>query len=94
MELRPLADRVVLKQVEAEEITKGGIILTSASQERPEIFEVVVVGPGGLVDGSDVMMELEVGDRVIMNKYSGTTVTIENVDYTIVKQGDILAVVV
>jgi len=94
MELKPLADRVVLKQIEAEEKTKSGIILSSAAQEKPEIYEVVCVGPGGLVDGNDVIMEVEPGDRVITGKFSGTSVRVDDVDYTIVRQGDILAIVV
>ncbi len=94
MELKPLGDKVVLKQIEAEEKTKSGIILTSAAQEKPDIYEVVAVGPGGMVDGNDVMMEVEPGDRVITNRYSGTTVKIDDVEYNIVKQSDILAIVV
>ena len=93
MELRPLADRVVLKQIEAEEKTKSGIILASAAQEKPEIYEVVVVGPGGMIDGNDVIMEVEPGDRVITGKYSGTTVKVDEEEYTIVRQSDILAIV-
>ena len=94
MELKPLADRVVLKQIEAEEKTKSGIILSSAAQEKPEIYEVVCVGPGGLVDGNDVIMEVEPGDRVITGKFSGTSVKVDEIDYTIVRQSDILAIVV
>ena len=93
MKLKPLADRVVLKQVEAEEKTQGGIILTSAGQEKPEIYEVIVVGPGGMVDGQEVKMEVQVGQRVIMGKYTGTNVKLEGETYTIVKQNDILCVV-
>ena len=93
MKLKPLADRVVLKQVEAEEKTKGGIILTSAGQEKPEIYEVIVVGPGGFIDGQEVEMEVEAGDRVIMGKYSGTNVKLDGETYTIVRQSDILAIV-
>lgn len=93
MKLKPLADRVVLKQVEAEEKTKGGIILTSAGQEKPEIYEVIVVGPGGFIDGQEVEMEVEAGDKVIMGKYSGTNVKLDGETYTIVKQSDILAIV-
>ncbi|MCD7838532.1 MAG: co-chaperone GroES, partial [Clostridiales bacterium] len=74
MKLKPLADRVVLKQIEAEEKTKGGIILTSAGQEKPQVYEVIVVGPGGMVDGKEVKMEVKTGDKVIIGKYSGTTV--------------------
>jgi len=94
MELKPLADRVVLKQIEAEEKTKSGIILSSAAQEKPEVYEVVVVGPGGMIDGNDVLMEVEAGDRVITGKYSGTTVKVDGEEYTIVKQSDILAIVI
>lgn len=93
MKLKPLADKVVLKQIEAEEKTKGGIILTSAGQEKPEIYEVIAVGPGGVIDGQDVEMEVDPGDKVIMGKYSGTKVKIDGTDYTIVRQQDILAIV-
>ena len=93
MNLKPLADRVVLKQTKAEEKTKGGIILTSAAQEKPEVYEVLVVGPGGMVDGKEVVMEVKAGDKVIMGKYSGTTVKLDGEDYVIVSQGDILAIV-
>ncbi len=93
MKLKPLADRVVLKQTEAEEKTKGGIILTSAAQEKPEIYEVIVAGPGGVVDGKEVKMEVKAGDKVIAGKFSGTRVKLEGEEYTIVRQADILAVV-
>ena len=93
MTLKPLADRVVIKQVQAEEKTKGGIILSSAAQEKPEIYEVVVVGPGGMVDGSEVVMTVKAGDKVITSKYSGTTVKVDGEELTIVRQADILAVV-
>ena len=93
MKLKPLADKVVLKQVEAEEKTKGGIILTSAGQEKPEIYEVIAVGPGGVIDGQDIEMEVDPGDKVIMGKYSGTKVKIDGEEYTIVRQNDILAIV-
>ena len=93
MKLKPLADRVVLKQIKAEEKTKGGIILTSAAQEKPEIYEVIVVGPGGMVDGKEVKMEVKAGDKVIAGKYSGTEVKLDGEEYTIVRQADILAVV-
>ena len=93
MNLKPLADRVVVKQIKAEEKTKGGIILTSAAQEKPEVYEVLVVGPGGLVDGKEVVMEVKAGDKVIMGKYSGTNVKLDGEEYTIVRQSDILAVV-
>ena len=93
MTLKPLADRVVLKQVEAEEKTKSGIILSSAAQEKPEIYTVVVAGPGGVVDGNEVKMEVKAGDKVITGKYSGTTVKIDGEEFNIVRQGDILAIV-
>ena len=93
MNLKPLADRVVLKQAKAEEKTKGGIILTSAAQEKPEIYEVLVVGPGGMVDGKEVIMEVKAGDKVIMGKYSGTNVKLEGEEYIIVRQNEILAIV-
>ena len=93
MNLKPLADRVVLKRTEAEEKTKGGIILTSAAQEKPEVYEVIVVGPGGMVDGNEVKMEVKAGDKVIMGKYTGTTVKLDGEEYTIVRQSDILAIV-
>ena len=93
MKLKPLADRVVLKQAKAEEKTKGGIILTSAAQEKPEVYEVLVVGPGGMVDGKEVVMEVKAGDKVIMGKYSGTTVKLDGEEYVIVRQNDILAIV-
>ena len=93
MTLKPLADRVIVKQVEAEETTKGGIILTSAAQEKPQIFEVIAVGPGGVIDGNEVAMTVKTGDKVITGKYSGTQVKIDGVELTIVRQQDILAIV-
>ena len=93
MTLRPLADRVIIKQIEAEETTKGGIILTSAAQEKPQVYEVVAVGPGGMIDGHDVEMIVEEGDKVITGKYSGTEVKVDDVELTIVRQSDILAIV-
>jgi len=93
MKIRPLADRVVLKAVELEETTKSGIILAASAQEKPQVAEVVAVGPGGLVDDKEVKMYVKVGDRVITSKYSGTEVKIDDVEYTIVRQADILAVV-
>ena len=93
MKLKPLADRVIVKMVEAEETTKGGIILTGAAKEKPEVAEVIEVGPGGLVDGKDVTMTVTQGDRVITSKYSGTEVKVDGEEYTIVRQSDILAVV-
>ncbi len=93
MKLKPLADRVILKQFKAEEKTKSGLILAASAQEKPEIFEVVEVGPGGMVDGNEVKMTVAAGDRVIVGKYSGTTVKVDGEEYSIVRQGDILAVV-
>ena len=93
MTVKPLLDRVVLKSVEAEETTKSGIILTAAAKEKPEIAEVVAVGPGGMVDGNEIKMIVKVGDRVITSKYSGTEVKCDGVEYSIVRQGDILAIV-
>jgi len=93
MTLKPLSDRVIIKQVEAEETTKAGIILTSAAQEKPQVYEVIAVGPGGMVDGVEVEMFVEEGDKVITGKYSGTEVKIDGEELTIVRQSDILAIV-
>ena len=93
MKLKPLSDRVILKPVEAEETTKSGIILTSAAKEKPEVAEVVAVGPGGMVDGKEVVMTVKAGDKVITSKYSGTEGKVDGEEYTIVRQNDILAIV-
>lgn len=93
MKIKPLADRVVLKPVEAEETTKGGIIIAASAQEKPQISEVVAVGPGGVIDGKEIKMYVKVGDKVISGKYTGTEVKMDDVDYTIVRQADILAIV-
>lgn len=93
MTLKPLADRVVIKRLEAEETTKGGIILTAAAKEKPDLSVVVAVGPGGMVDGKEVTMTVKVGDKVITSKYSGTQVKIDGEEVTIVRQNDILAIV-
>jgi len=93
MKLKPLADRVVIKMVETEETTKSGIILTGSAKEKPQVAEVLAVGPGGIVDGKEVKMELKVGDHVITSKYSGTEVKIDGEDLIVVRQNDILAVV-
>lgn len=93
MNLKPLSDRVILKALEAEEKTKGGIILTSNAKEKPEMAEVVAVGPGGTVDGKEVVMSVKPGDKVITDKYSGSNVKIGDDEFTIVRQGDILAIV-
>ena len=93
MTIKPLADRVVLKSVELEETTKSGIILAASAQEKPQVAEVGAVGPGGVIDGKDIKMYVKVGDKVITSKYSGTEVKIDDVEYVIVRQSDILAVV-
>ncbi len=91
MNIKPLADRVVIKMLEAEETTKGGIILTSSAQEKPQVAEIVAVGPGGMVDGEKVVMEVKVGDKVLISKYAGTEVKVDGVEYTILRQSEILA---
>ena len=93
MKLKPLADRVVVKMVEAEETTKSGIILTAAAKEKPQVAEVVAVGPGGMVDGNQVEMTVKVGDKVILSKYSGTEVKVDGEECTVVRLSDILAIV-
>ena len=93
MKLVPLGDRVVLKQVEAEETTKSGLILTTSAQEKPQEAEVIAVGPGGMVDGKEVTIQVKVGDKVIYSKYAGNEVKLDGEEYIIVKQNDILAVV-
>ena len=93
MKLKPLADRVLLKATEAEETTKSGIILSTANKEKPVISEVVAVGPGGVVDGKEVVMYVKAGDKVICSKYAGTEVKLDDKEYLIVRQSDILAVV-
>lgn len=93
MSIKPLADRVVLHFVEAEETTKSGIILTGAAKEKPQIAEIVAVGPGGIVDGKEVKMYVKVGDKVLISRYGGTEVKLDGTEYTIVRQDDILAVV-
>ena len=93
MTIKPLADRVVIKLVEAEEKTKSGLFLATSAQEKPEMYEVVEVGPGGMVDGKEVAMVVKKGDRVLVGKYSGTTVKVEDEEFSIVRQSDILAIV-
>ncbi len=93
MKLNPLLDRVVIKNVETEEITKGGILLTSAAKEKPQMAEVIAVGPGGLVDGKEVKMVVKPQDRVVYSKYAGTEVKLNGDEYIIVRQSDILAIV-
>ena len=93
MTLKPLGDRVVLKFTEAEETSKGGIILAASAQEKPQFAEVIAVGPGGIVDGKEVVMQVKIGDKVILSKYAGTEVKLGADEYTIAKQSDILAIV-
>ena len=91
MKIKPLADRVVIKMLESEETTKSGSILAGAAKEKPQMAEIVAVGPGGIVDGKEVKMELKVGDKVITSKYAGTEVKLDDVEYTILRQSDVLA---
>lgn len=93
MSIKPLADRVVLRFVEAEETTKSGIILAAAAKEKPQVAEVVAVGPGGNLEGKDITMYVKVGDKVLITRYGGTEVKLDGIEYTIVRQNDILAVV-
>lgn len=93
MTIKPLFDRVVVKLVEAEETTKTGIVLPGAAKEKPQIAEVIAVGPGGMIDGKEVVMLVKVGDKVVTSKYAGTEIKCDGVEYNIVKQSDILAVV-
>lgn len=93
MNIKPLGDKVVIKKVEAEETTKSGIVLPGSAKEQPQLAEVVAVGPGGVVEGKEIVMEVKVGDRVIFSKYAGTEVKLDGEEYTILKQNDILAVV-
>lgn len=93
MTIKPLADRIVIKMTEAEETTKSGLILAAASKEKPQVAEVVAVGPGGVVDGEKVDMYLKVGDKVLLSKYSGTEVKVDDVEYTILRQSEVLAIV-
>ena len=93
MKLKPLGDRVIIKMMEAEEKTKSGLILTGSAKEKPEIAEIIEVGPGGLVDGKEIKMTVKKGQKVITGKYSGTEVKVDGEEYTIVRQSDILAIV-
>lgn len=93
MNIKPLGDRVVIKKLEAEEKTKSGIVLPTQAKEQPQMAEVVAVGPGGVVDGKEVKMEVKVGDRVIFSKYAGTEIKYDGVEYTILEQRNILAIV-
>ena len=91
MNIKPLGDRVVIKMIEAEETTKSGIVLPGAAKEKPQVAEVVAVGPGGTVDGKEVKMELSVGDKVLISQYAGTNVKLDGQEYTILRQSDVLA---
>lgn len=93
MKIRPLGDRVVIRMLETEETTKGGIVLPSSAKEKPQVAEIIAVGPGGIVDGKDVIMEVEIGDHVLISKYAGTEIKIDDQEFTILRQGDILAIV-
>ena len=93
MKIRPLLDRVVIKKLESEETTKSGIVLPGSAKEKPEVAEVVAVGPGGVVEGKEVKMEVKVGDKVLTSKYAGTEVKFEGTEYIILRQSDILAIV-
>ncbi|MGI6298594.1 MAG: co-chaperone GroES [Saccharofermentanales bacterium] len=93
MTIKPLGDRVVIKMSESEETTKSGIVLPGSAKEKPQIAEITAVGPGGVIDGKEIVMEVKVGDRVLISKYAGTEIKIDNVEYTILRQSDILAIV-
>lgn len=93
MNIKPLGDRIVAKMAEAEEKTQSGIILAGSAKEKPQFAEVIAVGPGGVVDGKEVKMELKAGDKVIMSKYSGTEVKLDNEEYIIISQKDVLAII-
>ncbi len=91
MTIKPLGDRVVIKMVESEETTKSGIVLPGSAKEKPQYAEVVAVGPGGIVDGKEIVMEVQVGDKVLLSKYAGTEVKLDGTEYTILRQSEILA---
>lgn len=93
MKIKPLADRVVTKMTEAEETTKGGLILAGSAKEKPTVAEVIEVGPGGMVDGNEITMYVKPGDKVLISKYAGTEIKLDGVEYTILRQSDILAIV-
>lgn len=93
MNIKPLGDKVVIKMVEAEETTKSGIILAGTAKEKPQVAEVVAVGPGGIVEGKEIKMEVKVGDKVLTSKYAGTEVKLDGIEYIIIRQNDILAIV-
>lgn len=93
MKIKPLGERVVIKMLESEETTKSGIVLPGTAKEKPQVAEIVAVGPGGVVDGKEIKMEVKVGDKVLISKYAGTEIKLDGSEYTILKQSDILAVV-
>ena len=93
MKIKPLGERVVIKMLESEETTKSGIVLPGSAKEKPQVAEIVAAGPGGVVDGKEIKMEVKVGDKVLISKYAGTEVKLDGQEYTILKQSDILAVV-
>jgi chaperonin GroES len=93
MTIKPLGDRVVIKMIETEETTKSGIVLPGTAKEKPQVAEIVAVGPGGMIEGKEITMQVKVGDRVLISKYAGTEIKIDKEDFTILKQSDILAIV-
>lgn len=93
MTIKPLGDRVVIKMIEMEETTRSGIVLPGTAKEKPQVAEIVAVGPGGNIDGKEIVMQVKVGDRVLISKYAGTEIKMNNIEYTILKQTDILAIV-
>jgi chaperonin GroES len=93
MKIKPLGERVVIKMLESEETTKSGIVLPGSAKEKPQVAEIVAVGPGGVVDGKEIKMEVKVGDKVLTSKYAGTEVKLDGQEYTILKQSDILGIV-
>ena len=93
MTIKPLGDRVVIKMIEMEETTRSGIVLPGTAKEKPQVAEIIAVGPGGNIEGKEIVMQVKVGDRVLISKYAGTEIKMNNVEYTILKQSDILAIV-
>lgn len=93
MTIKPLGERVVIKMIEVDETTKSGIVLPGTAKEKPQIAEIISVGPGGVIDGKEVVMQVKPGDRVLISKYAGTEIKMNNVEYTILKQSEILAIV-
>lgn len=93
MTIKPLGDRVVIKMIEMEETTRSGIVLPGTAKEKPQVAEIIAVGPGGNIEGKEIVMQVKVGDRVLISKYAGTEIKMDNIEYTILKQSDILAIV-